>query len=669
MLVVLVALVGCGGPERAGAGPVVPPVAVYLSAPDQVLPAAIVGVPYEARVEVSGGDPPYSWTVADDGDLPGGLSLAADGTVAGLPTQAGTFEVAFEAADAVGRTKRTFVTIHVVLEPIVVRCGESVSGTFAGSAFGIGGAELDDLDDLAWLAVEVPRDDTTRVELVFDLDESATAYVERPAELLGSWDLEAHYAGHYLNPAYSDMIVPIDAGTDPSLSGYATEAIVPVLLLGQGAGDWRLDVVCTDGPIFTELAKLPIALGAELTWDFGVYGDETGVRIWTDDPLPDWMIWDDTTGSITGTAMERGGWEFTIVAETEDGRRREERAGLGVYDVLPVACGETVPVQVEEGYFDGDHYAYYDPRGYRVFRLPLDGVAPSRVEVTVSGSDGHYLGLAMPEPDGLEFYGGAERTYVSEPSASSALDPRTYPAVGHYVDAGALYVSAGTIATVEPMELSVSCSDEPAPDLAALPVLEPFVPADHALRAIGGTGPYEWAADGLPSGLSFSRAGLLGGFTGAAGTHEVELTVTDALGASGRATYALHVGADAACDGYTRMMCDDLVEGEFTETFFSDDGPASTAVLCTVHPGGNLGLEISSGESELRVDVGDPGRDAGEMFGLYGTYVEYVDRDTSVGIPVDPFSWPDGDDYAGLPLLVGVRAYDPGDWTARLVCQ
>lgn len=664
-------LLGCGSRTEPGDRTASPPQAEFLVGADQVLPAAIVGEPYAASVHVSGGDPPYAFALTGEGDFPGGLSLAPDGEVAGTPAQAGTFVFQVVAEDTAGRSKRMLVTLEVVLEPLVARCGETLSGTFTGSAFGLEGPDLTDLDDIAWLGVELPHDDTTRVELVFENTAVATLYVERPAELVGSWDIAAHYVGVYLNPAYTDMTVAIDAGTTPSLSGYDTQALLPLLLVGSSEGSWELKVVCTDGPIFVQLPQYPAELGTELDVDYEVYGDNAGVRISTEDPLPDWMVWDEATGKVTGTAVETGGWEFTIVAETEDGRRREERSILGVFDVTEVGCGDLVPIDVEEGYFDGEFYAYYDPRGFEVFRLPVDA-SISSFDLGLGGSDGYYLGLAFPEDEDFKFYGGAERLYVSPPDlALLTVDPRSYPAVGHYADAGLAYVSASTIGKDRSLTLQVTCSSAPRPELAGLPVLEPLVPVDRALPAVGGSPPLTWSARGLPAGLDLTPEGVLEGTTATAGTWEVELTVEDKLGLQATDTYTLYVGSDEACAGYAPIACDDVVPGTFTDVYTTDgSGPDSTTVFCFVDRGEWLGYEIDSEDATLRVDVADPGRTALEMFGeAAGTYVAYVDPGSSEGVTVDPWSWPDGDDYLDLPVLVALRAYAPGDWTAHLVCQ
>lgn len=60
-----------------------------LSISAGAVPTATVGAAFTHQFSAAGGTAPYAWTVSD-GTLPDGLSLAADGTVSGTPTAAGT---------------------------------------------------------------------------------------------------------------------------------------------------------------------------------------------------------------------------------------------------------------------------------------------------------------------------------------------------------------------------------------------------------------------------------------------------------------------------------------------------------------------------------------------------------------------------------------------------
>jgi hypothetical protein len=90
-------LASCGGSGSDSGSPTYPPVVVSASpAP----PAGIVTNAYGFGFSVaSGGSPPFTWAVTS-GALPGGFTLAADGTLSGTPTAAGSFAFTVTATDS-----------------------------------------------------------------------------------------------------------------------------------------------------------------------------------------------------------------------------------------------------------------------------------------------------------------------------------------------------------------------------------------------------------------------------------------------------------------------------------------------------------------------------------------------------------------------------------------
>ena len=66
---------------------------------DQTLPPLITGMDYRAQLRVSGGVPPYVWSVAS-GDLPDGINLSPEGCLCGRPTKPGTFAVTLKVEDS-----------------------------------------------------------------------------------------------------------------------------------------------------------------------------------------------------------------------------------------------------------------------------------------------------------------------------------------------------------------------------------------------------------------------------------------------------------------------------------------------------------------------------------------------------------------------------------------
>jgi hypothetical protein len=70
-----------------------------LSVTTRVLPAVVDGKAYSARLEVSGGIPPYVFALRRGSSLPPGLELNTVGALSGTPTQKGTYSFVVDAMD------------------------------------------------------------------------------------------------------------------------------------------------------------------------------------------------------------------------------------------------------------------------------------------------------------------------------------------------------------------------------------------------------------------------------------------------------------------------------------------------------------------------------------------------------------------------------------------
>ncbi len=87
------------------------------------VPSATVATPYAASLTASGGQPPYQWSLAS-GSLPAGLQLVAStGTLAGSPTQSGTFPFSVRGTDAASHTAQQSLSLLVSNSPSGKTCG------------------------------------------------------------------------------------------------------------------------------------------------------------------------------------------------------------------------------------------------------------------------------------------------------------------------------------------------------------------------------------------------------------------------------------------------------------------------------------------------------------------------------------------------------------------
>ena len=68
-----------------------------------------VGIPFSSQVQVSGGIPPYTFTL-NSGALPNGLTLSSSGLISGIPTMPGLFSFTVKATDSSGGAALTAIT-------------------------------------------------------------------------------------------------------------------------------------------------------------------------------------------------------------------------------------------------------------------------------------------------------------------------------------------------------------------------------------------------------------------------------------------------------------------------------------------------------------------------------------------------------------------------------
>ena len=74
------------------------------------LPPGANGADYSQMLSATGGSPPYTWMLVS-GDLPDGLSLTADGTIAGTPDISGTSTFMVGVTDSVGASATQTLTL------------------------------------------------------------------------------------------------------------------------------------------------------------------------------------------------------------------------------------------------------------------------------------------------------------------------------------------------------------------------------------------------------------------------------------------------------------------------------------------------------------------------------------------------------------------------------
>lgn len=82
----------------------------------ETLPTALQSVEYAQALSARGGTAPYTFTL-DAGTLPTGMTLSAEGALAGTPTETGSFEVTIRATDALGFSGTRAYALTVIARP------------------------------------------------------------------------------------------------------------------------------------------------------------------------------------------------------------------------------------------------------------------------------------------------------------------------------------------------------------------------------------------------------------------------------------------------------------------------------------------------------------------------------------------------------------------------
>ncbi len=103
-----------GGGGGGGGGPMVEPIQIRTSA----LPDVALGAPYDEKLEVVGGTPPYAFALAE-GALPDGLVLTPDvGRITGTADAPGPFPFTVRVSDPGGRSATQALRLYVTPEPL-----------------------------------------------------------------------------------------------------------------------------------------------------------------------------------------------------------------------------------------------------------------------------------------------------------------------------------------------------------------------------------------------------------------------------------------------------------------------------------------------------------------------------------------------------------------------
>lgn len=126
---------GVGAPFTTSRAYTLEVAAPTLTLTPATLPASTAGTVYTQALSASGGVAPYSFALSA-GTLPAGLTLTGSGTLAGTPTEAGTFNVSVTATDTYGQAVTRAYALEVAQPTLTLAPGGgALPNATAGVAF------------------------------------------------------------------------------------------------------------------------------------------------------------------------------------------------------------------------------------------------------------------------------------------------------------------------------------------------------------------------------------------------------------------------------------------------------------------------------------------------------------------------------------------------------
>jgi len=638
-----------------------------VDGPELLFPAppdGEVGVAYRDQLTDPGGTGPFIWTVSS-GTLPAGISLSADGTLAGTPTAAGTFSFTVNVTDASGQSATEAASVTVI---------DRVATTFAAPPSGeIDTAYTDTLTadggtaPYTWsvkLGILPPGITLSSAGVLAGTPATAGNYpvtvnvtdhnggiATRAITLVIAAGPELYFAAPpfgEIRSNYSDTLVA-SGGTGPYTWSVSSGSLPAGITLDPGTGTlagtptaagtsiFTVEVTDADGQSATEATTLTIISGPALSFpappagEIGTaYSDTltasggTGPYTWSvsSGSPPAGITLDPATGTLAGTPTAAGTSTFTFTVQVTDAHGQSATKATTLTIISGPALSFPAPPAGEIG------TAYSDTL------TPSGGTGP----YTWSVSSGNL-------PAGITL----------DPATGTLAGTATATGRSHFTvqvtDANGQSATEATTLTI----ISAPALSFPVP-----PYGEIGTAYSDTLTPSGGTGPYTWSVSSgnLPAGITLDPAtGTLAGTATAAGTFPFTVQVTDTDGQSATEATTLVVAPSVALATsaasvsfgkpvtFTATIAPAAVSGSVTFSDLLSTGPQSGQAV-------TLGTTaLSGGTATLTVDL--PAFNASTVTATYSgdpTYASAVSRPTGVQVTA----------YNGEVIIDQFRLSGPG---------
>ena len=511
---------------------------------------ATVGTAYSQSMSASGGMGPYSLSVTA-GVLPPGLTLAPSGTLSGTPTTAGDFSFTVTATDAQSFTGTGNYTVHVAAIASDAPTGVSATAgdTQASVSFtapaNTGGAPITGYTVTSSPGGLTGSGASSPIAVTGLTNGTAYTFTVTATNVVGPGAPSA--ASNAVTPRGGQTITFSNPGTQnfgttPTLTASSTSGL-PVTFTSSSTG------VCTitSGGALTFVTAGSCSIHADQAGN-GTFSAATQVT-------QVFAVAAVAPGAPTiGTATAgntQASVSFTAPANTGG-------AAISTYTVTSnpgglTGTGANAPITVT-GLTNGTAYTFTVTATNGSITGAASGASNS---VTPQGTQT----ISFANPGAQNF--GTTPTLTA--TATSGL-PVTFTSA---TTAVCTVTAGGILTTLAPGTCTVNANQAGNPAfLAASQVQQSFAivvpggavsfvtasplsavtggsPYSQTITAVGGAAPYTFSLTGgsLPTGLTFSPAGVLSGTPTSAGTYSVTLHVVDAATQTADKTYQITVSA------------------------------------------------------------------------------------------------------------------------------
>ena len=483
------------------------------------LPSGTVGTAYAGTLAATGGTQPYTWSVVSNG-LPAGLGLvAATGAITGTPTVATTtnFTVQVQGADGLSSMKSFTLTINPAASRIIVLSGNLAFGNVSTGATAT-----------ATLTIANSGNSVLTVTSISYPAGFSGAFSGAIAAG-GSTNVTVTFAPTALTSYGGTITVNSDATSGTSTIGASgTGVLLPTRIISL-SGTLSFGNVTTGA---TATARLTIANAgntnltvASISYPSGFSGAFSGAV---------------AAGGVTNltvtfapTALTSYGGTITVNSDATSGTSTISASGTGV----------SLPTRI------------ISLSGNLAFGNVTTGTTAT-ASLTIANTGSTNLTIAsISYPNG---FSGAFNGIVAAGSATNVtvtFAPTALISYGGTITASS--DATGGTGTIVAFGAGAAAPTIVTPSL--LPTGTVGQVYSQQLAATGGTTPYQWsvAAGRLPSGLTLSVGGVIGGTPLVATNVSFNVRVTDSSGRSSVGPFSLAVQG-AGVSGYEPGRYDGL---------------------------------------------------------------------------------------------------------------